>query len=292
MLIDALLALSREADFPLYHLCVRQNDTMQTAHFLPTNEVQPVYSVSKTLTATAAGILISRGMLSVEESVYDLLHPLGPEDCREEWREVTLGHLLSHTTGISGMMLDLDCDRAEDYPTNDYLAICLRAPLVTKPGSAFAYSDSNFYLASRMIAARYGRPLQELLRTELFNPLAFQGHAVATCPAGHALGGTGMFFRVQDLCKLGALYQQGGVWQDKRILSEAWCDLATAPHSPDGGYGYGLWRSTSCPCYSFAGMYGQLVFVSRTKPIVVALTTYDREGKCRIIEDFLRKECC
>lgn len=52
------------------------------------------------------------------------------------------------------------------------------------------YSDSNYYLASRIAAKAAGERLQDFLARELFLPLGFQGWAWAVCPYGHAMGAT------------------------------------------------------------------------------------------------------
>lgn len=279
MLIQTLLSLAKEHDFPLYNLSVYEDGNIQTVQPVEVNDVQPVYSVSKSFAATAAGVLISHGVFSASDSVWDILHPAYPSICGEDWKKVTLGHVLSQTTGIGRSMIDIDCDRTEDYPTDDYLALCLSEPLVTEPGTAFQYSDSNFYLVSRLVAAACGRPMQDVLRDAVFRPLGFQGHAVAVCPHGHAIGGSGMFFRSIDMLRFGLLYHRGGVWNDRRILSEEWCRDAGTVHSPNGDYGYGFWLEQGKNFLIAGGMFQQSIFISTSHPVVVAWTAHDRHGR-------------
>ena len=99
---------------------------------------------------------------------------------------------------------------------------------IYRPGEKMVYSDSNYYLASRIVAAVSGKKLQDFLLENLFNPLCFQGTGWATCPRGHAMGATGLFIRTEEMLRFGALYLNGGMWEGRRLLSEDWVAKATA----------------------------------------------------------------
>jgi CubicO group peptidase (beta-lactamase class C family) len=95
----------------------------------------------------------------------------------------------------------------------------------------------------------------------------------------HASGN--LKLRPRDMAKFGALYLNGGVWNDERIVSEAWVEVSTAKHvSPSwgGGYGYQWWQqtyqvgSTSVDSFYAAGWGGQRITVFPSLDMVVVFT--------------------
>ena len=64
--------------------------------------VQLVYSLSKSFTATAVGLLVDEGRLALDQPVLDLLPPGDLPDgveIADRYRRLTLGHCLTMATG-------------------------------------------------------------------------------------------------------------------------------------------------------------------------------------------------
>jgi hypothetical protein len=83
----------------------------------------------------------------------------------------------------------------------------------------------------------------------------------------------------RDLAKLGQLFLDGGLWNGKRIVSEAWVTDAVTSHASFGdGTGYGLgWWIEHDPTpgggeFGAVGRGGQFVTVTVTFDLVVVLT--------------------
>lgn len=269
---------AKEYNVPAYAVTVIRNGIPETAQINPANDCNDIYSISKNFTATAIGMLCDRGMLSVDDTVYDILSPLYP-DMPTVWRDCTVAHVLTQTTGIEHGFLDIDCEDARDFGA-DWLHYTLfdRAPTV-KPGKLYRYSDSNFYLLSRVFAQAAGERMMDFMQREFFVPMEFQGQAWAVCPAGHAMGGTGLFLRVPDMAKLGLLYMQGGEYHGRRYLSEAWCRAATQNRvsvDEHRGYGYSFWCEHAHPGeFHCGGMNGQAIRVYPEKNLVIAWQAHD-----------------
>jgi len=99
------------------------------------------------------------------------------------------------------------------------------------------------------------RPLPDVLRHYVMTPIGASdawhwegyrnsfvviGHRrVAVVPGGGHWGG-GMFISAHDLARMGLLGLNNGVWDGRRILSDAWIKLAKTPTGPNPGYGYEL----------------------------------------------------
>ena len=92
-----------------------------------------VFSVSKTVTSLAVGMLKGDGALSLNDPVLAYLPGLaGTAAAGSE--AITVGHLLRMTAGNGYRWPDDDADHPGD-PARDFLA----TPLVAEPGSAYHY---------------------------------------------------------------------------------------------------------------------------------------------------------
>lgn len=293
MIIDELSEIIIQNDLPLLCLAVYENGSEYERAFSVANDCNNVYSVSKSFTAAAVGILFDKGVLAPDTRIKDFFEPQHPalwSGVDKRWNDVTVKHLLTHTTGHNAMLLDVDCDDVLSYGTEDYLKKVLTHPLSFAPGSQFAYSDSNYYLLSRIVAYATGQRLQDFVAKNILTPLKVQGFAWTTCPHGHAMGATRLFITVRDMLRFGRMLANGGVYDGKRILSEQFIDEATKPHAvknDDTFYGYSFWMRGGYDLFYCSGMLGQKIFVDRKKGRVVSWQAYDKHHKTDILTDYL-----
>lgn len=82
----------------------------------------------------------------------------------------------------------------------------------------------------------------------------------------------------RDLARFGMLYLQGGMWGDKRLLSENWIEESAAPYSigarNDRGYAYMWWpwvkgRGKELGIYEASGYGGHRVVIIPKADIVL-----------------------
>ena len=281
--LGILVDRAKKEGINLYTIGVWLDGQWEKGVVHPANDCNDLYSVSKNFTATAVGILCDRGQLSLEQSVYSLFHEEYPHCCGEKWKEVTVAHVLEQTVGIGSGFLDIDVEDIYQYDSRDFLEITLSAPFVYRPGEKMVYSDSNYYLASRIAAKAAGERLQDFLARELFLPLGFQGWAWAVCPYGHAMGATGLFIRVEDMLRFGQLYLKKGIYQGNRLLSERWVQSATQSrvlHTGTEHYGLSFWRTGDAAAFHCGGMNGQIIYISPKANRVVAWQAHDPKGEC------------
>ncbi len=185
------------------------------------NACNNIYSVSKVFTVTAIGMLVDKKLLSTDEIVSDILADELPENYDKHWDKTTVDMLLRHRIGFAGGALDIDCLDASRF-CEDYLEEVVTMPWDIEPDTERRYTDGAFYVLSRIVAKRAGKPMQNFLWEKLFRPLEYKEVAWSCCPGGHAMGATGLYIRSDDMVKLGAVYLQNGIWKDKRIISEKW----------------------------------------------------------------------
>ena len=236
---------------------------------LAVSPCQNCYSVTKSFTATAVGIARDMGLLSVDDTLDKFFGGSWPAGGDPKMKNVRVRHLLTHTTGIEKGSL-FEADRY-DNGTDDWLKYCLLLPLKYEPGERYTYSNTNFYLLSRVISRVSGMRLDRFAYKNLFKRLSIKNFAWTCCPEGETQGGTGLYLPTADMAKLGALYLNKGVWEGARVLSEAWINEATINQTasiPGVKSGFGLFISDKG--YRFAGAYNQNVTIRPDLGIVVA----------------------
>lgn len=139
-------------------------------------------SVSKSFTATLAGILIEEGRLSWSDSLAARL-PVGAEVPSEP---ITLGQIASHVSGLPGDAPTLRRKHG-DYPILAFTHFELYRSLAESriafpPGSQWGYSNFGYALLGHVLELATGLPYEVLVTEELFEPLGMSSSTVTIWP--------------------------------------------------------------------------------------------------------------
>jgi len=233
---------------------------------------QNVYSVAKTFTMTALGLLFDRGLLRLDEKVCDILKDELPGRGMDgRWRGSTVEMALTHRLGLPGGFLDIDVNKSSDF-TEDFLSYLFTFPLACEPGTEARYSDGAYYLLARIAEKKAGMPLDSFLWRALLTRLDFQEMAWSHCPRGHVIGATGLYVHSSDMVKLGMLYLDRGLYRGERVLSQEWVDLAV-------GREFALAWDDQHRIFGKGGMYGQELIIAPEQHRVVALQSYGADSR-------------
>lgn len=242
------------------------------AHPFTPDRPHTLYSLSKTFTATAVGLAVGEGLLSLDDAVVRLLPDEAPAEVDARLARLTVRHLLTMSTGHD------PAPPAFEVP-GDWVSAFLSTPLVHEPGERFVYNTPATHVLSAIVQRVTGQRLLDYLGPRLLEPLGIAGASTETSPQGIDLGGTGISVRTEDVAKLGLLYLRDGVWDGRRVLPEGWVAQASAAHvstshwggvSWQQGYGFQLWRSPHG--YRADGAFGQFSLVLPEHDAVVAIT--------------------
>jgi CubicO group peptidase (beta-lactamase class C family) len=236
-----------------------------------------IYSVTKSVVVTLAGTLLAGGKLSSFDVPVGTLMSKPDSVPARNWEKTQRIRFRNVLAMSSGLEYTHDPTGNPIYRAHDRFAYALQPAIVQTPGTHFQYSDGDASIAGAVVAAVAGTDILTYSVSALFKPLSFKNYDWwSRDPSGRLAGGWGMRLRVIDMIKLGHLYLEKGVWQDRRIITAAFIDQAWSPSSAPW-YGLFWWRNaghaaTIGTVYEARGFKGQRILVIPRLNIVVALT--------------------
>lgn len=144
-------------------------------------------SVGKVMTATLIAQLVDERQINFDTPIGDLLpandlFELPARPGVSVSRDVTVDHLLTHTSGLPDFLLprrgyQTRCSMRGmvAYPDQMWTPTLLldevrRLPAVGKPGEKFLYSDTAYVLLGRISEEATGERFADLLRSRIFHP--------------------------------------------------------------------------------------------------------------------------
>ncbi|MFD0592566.1 serine hydrolase domain-containing protein [Catellatospora coxensis] len=133
-----------------------------------TDSVFQIGSISKVWTATVALQLADEGLLDLDAPLVQVLPELRLSDA-DVAKQVTMRHLLTHTSGIDGDVFD-DTGRGDDC-LEAYTALLAEVAQNHPLGATWSYCNSGFSLAGYVIERLTGGTWDKAMRERLFTPL-------------------------------------------------------------------------------------------------------------------------
>jgi CubicO group peptidase (beta-lactamase class C family) len=253
------------------------------------NEPHMLFSLSKSFTSTAIGLLQQEGRLNIHDKLVSFFPEDVPADASENLRNMRLRDLLMMATGQEKADVDAIAAAAPDGTTP---RIFLAAPVKQKPGTLFYYNSPGSVMLAAVAQKVTGQTVRDYLVPRLFEPLGIPAPDWDQTPQGVTVGASGLHIRTEDIAKFGQLLLQRGEWQGRRLIPAEWVDLATSRQvsngsAPDGdwdqGYGFQFWRCVP-GFYRADGAFGQFCFVMPQYDTVVAITagTKDTAGVMKL----------
>ncbi len=227
--------------------------------------IYDIASLTKMFTATAVLRLVDQGMLDLHAPVVTYVPDLYA-------RDVTVFHLLTHTSG-----LDMRLSVLRHQSRTAILNAVYAAPLLHPPGTVVAYTNVNSLLLGEIVARLHGTPFDQALHDLVLAPLGLS--ETCFCPpaawlpriaptendadwrgrlvhgsvhdeSAHALGGVaghaGLFSTAADLFAFCRMWLDLVTMDDGRRTTDEWlirpetAQLATTNQTPDLQFACGL----------------------------------------------------
>lgn len=124
-------------------------------------------SITKPFTAVAAMVLVDRGELRLSDQVVKFI----PEFSEGARKDITIEHLLTHTSGLPDQLEDNNALRARHASLADFVSGTVRTPLLFPPGTKYYYQSMGILLAAEIVERVSKQTLPKFLTREVFTPL-------------------------------------------------------------------------------------------------------------------------
>ena len=144
-----------------------------------------IASLSKQFTAAAILLLEAEGKLSTD----DPLHRYFSDFDAEPYRQITIYHLLTHTSGLPKTPVDerrhsrWDAMAEAETPAIDYVHLACECPLLFEPGQDYQYSNFGYRILSALIAEITGEEYAEFMEQRVFERFGLVQSGVARLTA-------------------------------------------------------------------------------------------------------------
>lgn len=214
-------------------------------------------SVGKMFTASLVMKLVEAGKVKLDESIRTYL-PEAPA----AWQEVTVRHMLTHTSGIRRDYPE-SFDIKKDYTEADALKLQHEFPLEFQPGEKWSYSNVAYAMLGYMCSKVSGKDRGDLLSELLFKPAGMSTARIISdseivknraagyffhddkmmnqpyeSPTSHAEGSAGIYVSLKDMVQWNAALDSDKVLSTK-LKSQMWTSAVLNDGSkPDYGFGW------------------------------------------------------
>jgi len=220
-----------------------------------------MFSISKSYTSVAVGLLQEEGKLSVDDKICDYfpdklpaggLHPYIRETTIRDMLRMASPHKLT-------TYKQMKCD--------DWVKTFFHVEPVRYPGTSFVYDTSASHVLAALVEKLSGMSILEYLKVKVLDKLGCSGEfRWLTDPMGVSQGGSGLICTLRDMTNFAIMCMNGGVYNGLQLVPKEYITEATAKQidtslqysiEEQQGYGYQFWR---CRNNGFAmyGMGGQL----------------------------------
>lgn len=267
---------------PMHSLLLFHRDKLITeGYYAPytANTLHRMFSISKSFTAIAIGLLVDEERLSLSDKIVTFFPDKVPADVHPWISSMTIRDMLMMRTCHASTTYKLDM-------RSDWVESFFTVPPTHPSGKLFHYDTSSAHTLCALVERLTGMPMLHYLKEKLAPLGLSEASYMITDPFGVSMGGSGLVTTPMDLLKFGYFISHKGNVDGQQLLSasyieEATSDLTdtclTAPlRSEACGYGYQFWRNerNGYVCY---GMGGQLIIFLPDYDLI-CVTTADTQG--------------
>ena len=261
-----------------------------------------IASMTKMFAGASIMMLVDEGKVSLDDPVTRFIPQLEKWMVVEEKdsshvllkalvRPVTVRHVLSHTSGLTGMSELQQVTGADSTPLKARALSSVTGPLQWQPGEKYAYGNQGMNIAARIVEIVSGMPYEEFLQKRFFDPLGMTETTFWPSEAqlarlagaygpnkgkdGYARGGIGfltkpysdrvhrfpeaaggLFSTTHDILRYGLMLANDGELDGKRYLSHAAMDELRKEQTGTTKVNYSLGYHLRNGMFGHDGAYG------------------------------------
>ncbi|SDG31709.1 serine hydrolase domain-containing protein [Sulfitobacter delicatus] len=253
------------------------------------------FSIAKSYLSVLAGLAVKDGLIAdLDAQVGDSVpgqHFSGDHNGRITWR-----HMLQMNSEWRGEIFGKD-DQVDHYRQIGVGADNSRKGQLREvgaPGSYYEYNDVRVNALAYALLCRFGRPLPEVLRERIMDPIGasgdwrWEGYSTSWVElggkpmqsvTGGGHWGGGLFIGADDHAKFGQFILQNGQWNGEQILPEDWMQQSRTPTPTLDKYGFLWWlnrgqdANPNLPATAFSaqGAGGHSIWIAPDQEIVAVM---------------------
>lgn len=252
-----------------------------------------VYSVTKSVISVLVGIALDRGCIkNIEERVLDFFPEYKVKKGETTIQNITLRDMLTMTAPYKYRFF---APYVKYFTSRDWVKFSL--DLLGGRGKIGTFRYAPLIgpdILSGILVRATGQSVLDFATENLFAPLgikvenslSFQNkeeqiafnqsrdmNGWVSDPMGIHAAGWGLTLTPMDMAKIGQLYLNGGIWEDKQIVSSKWVEDSTMEHSRwkkrNLPYGYLWWVNEDG--YAAMGDGGNIIYVNTKKKLVISI---------------------
>lgn len=262
-------------------------------------------SVAKPITTTLIGVAVQQGKIkSVDDPIVRYL----PDLKGTAWQDVTLKHLLQHTSGVqwnenykdptSDFAQMTYCEASKNPNSCVYKLVKGLKPKHT-PGEVWSYNTAGSWLAGLVLEKATGKSIAKNLQDNVWQKFGMEREGIWHSYKANKtdMGGHGFNATLRDYARFGQfVMQEGRLPSGEKLLPQGWTQQATAwtkatgstsEKYPEGIFGYQWWNSkakqgtpmttpNSDATFWAFGIFGQMMAINpKDKIVMMQWTTWD-----------------
>ncbi len=288
-----------QRQIPMHSLLLMHHDRLVFEGYyapLTAHSLHRMFSISKSFTSIAIGLLADEGRLSLEDPVIKYFpEKLPDKDSIHPWvAQMTIKDMLMMRTCHASTTYKLDM-------SSDWVTSFFTTQPTHPPGTIFHYDTSAAHTLCALAEKLTGQNMLDYIKEKL-HILGFSEESyMIKDPFGVSMGGSGLVALPIDMMKFGYFIAHRGLVLGRQLLSSSYIDMAVSPLTascvtaplPSEAQGYGLqfWRNerNGFTCY---GMGGQLIIFLPDYELICVTTadTQSIQGGNQQIYDALYEE--
>lgn len=254
-------------------------------HDMHENDVNPVYSVTKSVMSSLTGIALREKFIdNIDQKVCYYLPRYFKKVDNEKKKNITIKNVLTMTGGLESV----DPSWMSFYTSKDWLEYTIKMPIISNPGEKFEYNTGLTGFLSGIITKTSKMKTKDFADQYLFNQIGISVDKWEADKKGVNAGGFGLSMKPVDMAKFGYLYLHNGLWDGKQIIPKEWVEASTQKQvsvSGNKNYGFLFWtdvvqdkaHNKQYNIYYAAGAGGQFITVIPDLDMVVVITACEWE---------------
>jgi len=270
-----------------------------------------IYSVTKSIISILIGIAIDKGYIeSINQKVLDFFPDYTVQRREKTIQKVTLKNLLTMTTPYKYKFAPY----IKYFTNDDWVKFTLDLLGGRGQTGEFRYTPLiGPDILSGILVKATGQSVLDFATDNLFSPLEItvSGNVIFHSKeeqlafnkaknisgwvadlTGTNTAGWGLTLAPADMAKIGQLCLDGGIWEDKQIVSAGWIDESTREHSRwkkfNLSYGYLWWIYENG--YAAMGDGGNVIYVNTKKNMVISIASLFKSNardRIELIEKYI-----